>query len=150
MEVERHKDWQKLVCKQLKTDIWDSPNQTPPPNQTPRWLRGTCLWTSVCVCVCAICVCQRALLHPVALQTVLVREGGRRKSGFLSLLWAEFEGAQICACKMNGLLVYILSPPKSTSSCSTKPRILSLSHAKKKTHCDSPSHKQPMLSQTCT
>lgn len=67
----------------------------------------------LCVCVCAKCVCQRALLHPVALQTVLVREGGRGKSGFLLLLWAEFEGAQICACKMNGLLVYVLSPPET-------------------------------------
>lgn len=101
---------------------------------------------NICLCVCAICVCQRALLHPVALQTVLVRERGRGKSGFLSLLWAEFEGAQICASKMNGLLVYVLSPPESMSA---KPRILSLSHAKKKPHRDSPSHK-PMLSQTCT
>ncbi len=109
------------------------------------------LW--VCVCVCSMSVWESST-PPSCSTNSPSRRRGSGKSGFLSLLWAEFEGAQICACKMNGVFVYVLSPPKTMSSYSAKPRNLSLFPTLRKKTMTSTSHKQPMLSDmhitTCT
>ncbi len=113
------------IAKNDKTtlDYWDSPNQT------PRWLRGTCLWTSVCVCVC-VCVCSMSVWEssaPPSCSTNSPREGGAgravsSRSCGLSLKGLKYVLVELMVCSST----LSLSPPKTTSTYSAKPRNLSL------------------------
>ncbi len=132
------------IAKNDKTtlDYWDSPNQT------PRWLRGTCLWTSVCVCVCSMSVWESSA--PPSCSTNSPREGGAgravsSRSCGLSLKGLKYVLEELMVCSST----FSLSPPKTTSTYSAKPRNLSLFPTlRKKTMTVHPTNN--LCSQTCT
>lgn len=106
------------------------------------------------VCVRAVWVCERALLHPAALQTVPVREGGAGKvvsshSCGLSLKQLKYVLVKWMVCSSTTFSLL----PKLRQVTLLYPEI-SLSFPRLEKKHDSPSHKQPMLSDmyitTCT